>query len=289
MKSFIPFLLSLFFLGSALSQELISPVDEGHRGLCSPAISTQKASFAVGESIKPTVTICSPVAVEWLGIYQAGSFPPGANAANWQYTCGGQACKSPQETGTFIFEMSGPTAGALAWPLPEGSYQVFYMSGSGVVPGTTFTVGSAPAPLTSPPTPSPTPPPTPPPTPSPTPPPCNLKHPNIDGKPFSGTGKQFGKPFTEWDFTVRLGEGGDWRQFIGTSPESGEYLVGSFNNATYSNNFMEVEYEMGKECGSEGFRRKGKVVLSSTAQTTTFSEPSICQYKAIIPSSSCSP
>merc|ERR1711935_686911 len=116
-------------------------IEEGHRGLCSPSISADKTAYFSGESIKPIVTICSS-AVEWIGVYAAGGFPGSANAVNWQYTCGGQTCATAQNTGTYQFEMFGPTVGSMSFPLTTGAYQVFYMSGSGVISGGTFTYGA---------------------------------------------------------------------------------------------------------------------------------------------------
>merc|ERR1711935_1152430 len=126
--------------GTALSQELITTIEKGHRGLCSPSIQADKSSYVSGESIKPIVTICSSN-VEWIGVYVKGTYPGSANAVNWQYTCGGQTCATSQSVGTFQFEMFGPTAGSMGFPLPNGSYQVFYMSAAGVISGGSFTYG----------------------------------------------------------------------------------------------------------------------------------------------------
>merc|ERR1711935_578641 len=98
-------------------------------------------------AIKPIVTICSS-AVEWIGVYSLGTSPGAGNSVNWQYTCGGQDCTAPQVTGTYQFEMFGPTAGSTPFPLATGSCQVFYMSASGVISGGTFTYGDvAPPPV----------------------------------------------------------------------------------------------------------------------------------------------
>lgn len=146
MRSFVPIVLSLI-LGMVLSQELgVTPLekDEEHgqlrRKLCSPSIFLNKSNYAPGETIQPTVSVCA-YAVEWFGIWQAGTNPYTASALNWQYTCGGQTCAYPLNPGLYIYDLNW-LSGSNFWPLPYGSYQVYYNSAFGSLIGPQFTVGA---------------------------------------------------------------------------------------------------------------------------------------------------
>jgi len=151
MRSFVPIVLSLI-LGTALSHELVTPLEKDEqqdhqlrRQLCNPSATTYKTSFAVFEDIKVVLNICVST-VEWFGIWPAGSNPATNPAVNWQYTCGGQFCASPQNTGGFLFALNENTEGSSSWPL-RGTYDVYYHSATGTVSGPRITVGGASSPV----------------------------------------------------------------------------------------------------------------------------------------------
>jgi len=115
---------------------------------CSPSASVTKGAFAAGEDILVTLNICQP-ATEWFGIWPAGTAPGSVPAVNWQFTCGGQSCASPQNVGGYLFGLNGNTVsrGSSTWPLPSGSYIVYYNSAFGTFSTATFSVvgGSSPS------------------------------------------------------------------------------------------------------------------------------------------------
>jgi len=167
MRSFVPIVLSLI-LGTALSHELVTPLEKDEqqnkrsfgnipvepvvvdhtlrRQMCTPSVSTTKTSFAVGEEVLVTVNICQS-AVEWFGIWPAGSNPTSSPAANWQYTCGGQSCASAypvgQPVGGFRYGFNRSIQGAGGWPLSGGTYQVYYHSVFGTLGGQQFSIGTS--------------------------------------------------------------------------------------------------------------------------------------------------
>jgi len=95
--------------------------------------------------VQVIINICQASGAEWFGMYQAGSNPASAPAVNWQFTCGGQSCARPQNVGGYLFGMDGNTVsiGSSSWPLPGGSYIVYYHSAFGSFPTATFSIAGS--------------------------------------------------------------------------------------------------------------------------------------------------
>jgi len=159
MKSFVVALFALL-CGHSLA-ELIGPYNvtgndqastqHGNlrRRLCSPSVSVTKGTYASNEQIHVVINICQKSTPEWFGIYVAGTVPGRAPAVNWQFTCGGQSCFGPQNIGGYIFGLDGNTisTGSSSWPLPSGSYVIYYHSAFGSFSTATFSIGSGPSSL----------------------------------------------------------------------------------------------------------------------------------------------
>lgn len=172
MRSFVTFLFVLLW-ASSLAEELTaqpeihpaiveivdqpaadadqSNLRQRRRRQCSPSVSLPKESYEAGEEVKVIINICQASSPEWFGIWPVGTSPGSSSAVNWQLTCGGQSCDSPQNIGGYIFGMNGYTVstGSSTWPLPSGSYLVYYISTLGIVSSPAFSIGAAGGPETN--------------------------------------------------------------------------------------------------------------------------------------------
>lgn len=167
MRSFVAVLFSL--LVAPTLAELIGPynvteIDQAEHGnlrrrACSPSVSLTKGGYGSGEQVQVILNICQSTGYEWFGIYQAGANPGSSPALNWQFTCGGQACAAPQNLGGYLFGMDANTVsiGSASWPLPNGSYVVWYHSAFGSSVSSAFTIGGGGSAAVPAPAPAPTP------------------------------------------------------------------------------------------------------------------------------------
>ena len=91
-----------------------------------PRLTTDKASYKVGESIKVSWVDAPANRWDWLGVYKAPADTQNDSYLIWQYT-GGKTAGTLHGKPADTFTLNGASTYGGPWPLRPGRYEVHYL------------------------------------------------------------------------------------------------------------------------------------------------------------------